>query len=1050
MFLLSNDGGIRMKKVLCRSLVLALGIALVASAAFAKRGGGLESYQRTIASEPRTWDNTPNGLMPASAALNTTELYSVKFDAGGSCNAGGGGLHGDPGVPYTLPWVKSDATVQIDQFWHVTDFATANATVDDTLEVLAGTQSLWCGAEAAPLGLTCGYLALPGYGNSWIQVFQTTACIPTDGTLNASWMMEIDSEAGYDALYLEYTTDCTGPTYVGWTELDGGVNVWDNIQDAFTHVGAYPGVPASVKVRLKFEADGGWSDEDALWDSHGGPIVVDNLTVEGLPTETFEGEGLGDEVTLSGNWEGYLIPGYGQHLALFSGLSLLQEDACDKNLSCQWAAIENSLETYACGGSPQQTAVPKGNGEDQYVNNEITSPEITLIGTGSVVDLQVTVYFDMPIDNLVFYTFGAAGINAGGCLGVFRDRNFVYYGDAKNFGQTIFPIGDFVVGGPKFRVRLGAVDMCGVWCGINGTGNCHSHAPLLDNVRVYRVDIFGPTFAGRSLETFQDTFPTDGSDTGTGRADAAVSWQADASITNIPADSATMVCLDPITRYPAEVGGDPITGDRSGLAQDLVLGGWQHYCWVRVIDSGVPQVAGAKFGAGLQDLPRNPFKDSQPADGKTWTRIRMDRANNAASRWRIDFPDALFTAGDVVEYFYGATSTSGLTSYCSGNDLTFVQSDVDVAASFASEFSILPSEPGGAGTDILYVDGMDGRGAQPYWDASFATMGVTPDRYDIRAPSSGVGNHAGARIEDVITQLNGNYQKILFDCGNLTNIVSDGTQNDKSDDYAMINVFLANLSSPGGVYIGGDDALENLAATAGGSAATFKSVYITYNLTSGFAKEDGYAGVAPQVVGRPAGGGGQGAFAGDSWIAYGGCAGINDFDVAEPTGSTVMQSSYGAATAINGAEISKNTGNARVLLSGYAFQYIKDDTESGSTDRDDHLYDILVYLGNNPDQPTDAKPVAINKLDQNYPNPFNPQTTIAFSMKDRARVKIDVYNVAGQLVKTLLDETRAAGSYTDIRWDGTNGANQPVSSGVYFYNLVTNNFSQTKKMVLLK
>jgi hypothetical protein len=250
MFLLSNDGGIRMKKVFCRSLVLALGLALVASAALAKRGGGLESYQREIVNGPRTWDNTPNGLMPASAALTTTELYSQKFDFGGSCNAGG--------------WVKSDATVQIDQFWHVTDFATANETVDDTLEVLIGAQSLWCGAEAAPLGLTCGYLALPGYGNNWIQVFQTTACIPTDGTLNYSWTMEIDSEAGYDALYLDWTSDCTGPTYVGWTNIEGGVNVWDNIQDEFAFTGATAGVPASVKVRLRFEADGGWSDEDAL------------------------------------------------------------------------------------------------------------------------------------------------------------------------------------------------------------------------------------------------------------------------------------------------------------------------------------------------------------------------------------------------------------------------------------------------------------------------------------------------------------------------------------------------------------------------------------------------------------------------------------------------------------------------------------------------------------------------------------------------------------------------------------------------------------------
>jgi hypothetical protein len=1030
-----------MKKVFCRSLVLALGIALVASAAFAKRGGGLESYKRTALNGPRTWDNTPNGLMPAAAALTTTELYSQKFDFGGSCNAGN--------------WTKSDGTVQLDQFWHVTDFATANATVDDSLEVIAGNKSLWCGAEAAILGVTCGYLTLPGYGNNWVQVWQTTNCIATDGTLNTSWKMETDSEVAYDATYLEYTTDCLGPTFVGWTELDGGVNNWDDIHDVATYVGAYPEVPdgVNIKVRIKFEADGGWSDEDALWDSHGGPVVIDDLQIEGMPLEDFEGEALGAEVTQDGLWQGYSIPGYGQHIALFSGLTLLQEDDCDKNLSCQWAAIENSSEDYSCGGHPEQTAVvPYGNGEDQYLNNEVTSPEIQLagMGTGSVVDFQFTVYLDLPTDNLVYFQFGAAYVNAAGCLGVFRDRNFVYGGDTKNFAQAVFPIGDFVVGHPKLRVRMGAVDMCKVWCGDVGTGACHSHAPLLDNVRVYRVDIFGPTFAGRSLEQFQDTFPTDGSDTGTGRADAAVSWQADASVTNIPADSATMICLDPITRYPGEVGGDPITGDRSGLAQDLVLGGWQIYMWVRVIDSGVPQVAGAKFGAGLQDLPRNPFKDTQVADGKTWTRIRCDRASNAASRWRNDFPDALFTAGDVVEYFYGATSTSGLTSYCSGNDLTFVQSDVNVAASFASEFSILPSVPGATGTDILYVDGMDGRGAQPYWDASFANMGLgAPDRYDIRAPSSGVGNHPGARVENVIDQLNANYQKILFDCGNLTNIVSDGTTTDKSDDFAMINVFLANLSSPGGVYIAGDDAFENTADAAGGSTATFKSVYITFNLTSGFAKNAGY-GVAPQIIGRPVGANGQGAFAGDSWIAYGGCFGINDFDVAEPTGSTVMQSSYGAYAGDNGAELSQNTGNARVLMSGYAFQYTKDDNDSGDTDRDDHLADILTYLGNIPDQSTGAGSVAINALEQNYPNPFNPQTTIAFSIKDRARVKIDVYNVAGQLVKTLLDETRGAGSYTDVRWDGTNGANQPVSSGVYFYKLVSNNFSQTKKMVLLK
>lgn len=119
-------------------------------------------------------------------------------------------------------------------------------------------------------------------------------------------------------------------------------------------------------------------------------------------------------------------------------------------------------------------------------------------------------------------------------------------------------------------------------------------------------------------------------------------------------------------------------------------------------------------------------------------------------------------------------------------------------------------------------------------------------------------------------------------------------------------------------------------------------------------------------------------------------------------------------------------------------------------DRAKHLHDISAYLGETVGQPTDASPVAVNRLEQNYPNPFNPQTTIAFSLKQRGRVRVDVYNVAGQLVKTLLDETRAAGSHTDVRWDGTDAHGSRVASGVYLYRLVSNEFSDTRKMVLLK
>lgn len=88
-------------------------------------------------------------------------------------------------------------------------------------------------------------------------------------------------------------------------------------------------------------------------------------------------------------------------------------------------------------------------------------------------------------------------------------------------------------------------------------------------------------------------------------------------------------------------------------------------------------------------------------------------------------------------------------------------------------------------------------------------------------------------------------------------------------------------------------------------------------------------------------------------------------------------------------------------------------------------------------------------LFQNYPNPFNSNTTISYSIKDREHVSLKIYNVAGKLVKTLVNEEKVPGIYT-IQWNSESNAGDPVASGVYFYRMVTMNFSQTKKLVVLK
>ncbi|NIS16253.1 MAG: T9SS type A sorting domain-containing protein [Aliifodinibius sp.] len=88
-------------------------------------------------------------------------------------------------------------------------------------------------------------------------------------------------------------------------------------------------------------------------------------------------------------------------------------------------------------------------------------------------------------------------------------------------------------------------------------------------------------------------------------------------------------------------------------------------------------------------------------------------------------------------------------------------------------------------------------------------------------------------------------------------------------------------------------------------------------------------------------------------------------------------------------------------------------------------------------------------LFQNYPNPFNPVTRIEFTLPIESYVIIDVLNIKGELVKTLVNQHLSAG-HKAVTWNGLNESGSPVSSGIYFYRLVAGGVVSTKKMVLLK
>jgi hypothetical protein len=114
------------------------------------------------------------------------------------------------------------------------------------------------------------------------------------------------------------------------------------------------------------------------------------------------------------------------------------------------------------------------------------------------------------------------------------------------------------------------------------------------------------------------------------------------------------------------------------------------------------------------------------------------------------------------------------------------------------------------------------------------------------------------------------------------------------------------------------------------------------------------------------------------------------------------------------------------------------------------LHDVLNFFGiHQPVYVVDV-PEQIVFSAANHPNPFNPSTTITYAMPRAGHLKLSVYNVRGQLVKTLIDEKRPAGAGQTIVWDGTDNLGAAAASGVYFYEARAMNEVKIGKMTLLK
>ena len=121
-----------------------------------------------------------------------------------------------------------------------------------------------------------------------------------------------------------------------------------------------------------------------------------------------------------------------------------------------------------------------------------------------------------------------------------------------------------------------------------------------------------------------------------------------------------------------------------------------------------------------------------------------------------------------------------------------------------------------------------------------------------------------------------------------------------------------------------------------------------------------------------------------------------------------------------------------------------------SNDPTNSLFEVLLIgVGYEPTISDDQLPL-ITEINQNYPNPFNPETTIAFSIADNAQyAQLEIFNIKGQKVKTLVNEEIEVGRYNVI-WNGTDDSGRKVASGVYFYKFDTKDYQKINKMLLIK
>ncbi len=958
-------------------------------------------------------------------------------------------------VPDDQGWTGNDDT-NMTATWHISDYNCANL---DPLG--AANLAMWCGEVFS--GSCSEVDPVEGYDNNynlWLDWYGQVASntVATDVTVRA--IFNSNSEKRYDYLILQVEK-------LGVMEQAGKTSAWDGVNVAVAVEVAFTVEPDSyvgdlnneIHLRWLGYSDTGWSDGDCYWPSDG-LAQLDNIEVlfgklHAEVRQTYDTFQPGDPV----HWVNVKPPYVGEFHKVWPLLG--DADVCLSNNTPQMAFIDDGIVVPGTGGTQCTTwnygpggwgvTTTGGLAGDLYgINNSVISPVMAWPGGADGGYDGATflwdVYNHLPIDNGIFYFWGIRTSKDGGITwpGGWKDFNTVIYGGVLGeYYRDWYGVTSLLNSGRNaVQLSLGVTEP---WLD-KYLSNDNTPSPYFDNVALAVYPFGGPALSVTGeWALFNDGWPENAEINYT---DLAQNWvRVDIAgntddVANTPGDS--VVVTVKAVRNGAVLTGPPTMHVK--MKMNPLFDAYR-----TAIPAGFTQDGPYLYGTVLGDTVWN---ESIPP-------VRLPNL------FQFDLPDTgFFFPGDSFHYYIRAEDTVGGVVGVSqmprdSTGFSYFPGDLHYDSYRYYEVwkvdalpTMITAVKDVGQPHLLFWDDSADRGNQNEWFSSLDNLGfrqgIDYDIYANAGPSSGLGNGLGGRTNAL--KMSG-YNTLLYTSGSLdAYTISSTTKGDPGNDIACLDAWL----NQGGknFFATGDNLIQDI-SRSGVNAVLFRDKWfkVAYN---GFNLAPLIGGqVAPHVspitvAGAPV--------LTKSYLVQGGCANyISDFDAVTALAPAVRIAQFTSPTGALGAypyaaavynNVTENT--ARVVFMPYDLSNIWDGAPTGGIAvRTQILMDVLAFFGNLPGgAAVGVTPEAVFTA-RNFPNPFNPSTKIEFTLPAKSQVELKIYNVRGELVKTLLNENMDATTHSVI-WDGRNSTGQSVSSGVYFYSLKAGSYEKMEKMTLVK